>query len=88
MEHITVTDPTHPLYALTLPCLGITTNPQLGPTCIVSLAPGVERLIPLRATSLAPTSPPPSPCRLSVAALHAVLAVLVRLGLNISIVMR
>ena len=76
LEHITVTDPTHPLYALTLPCVGITTNPQLGPSCIVSLAPGVERLIPLRATSLAPTSQPPSPCRLSVAALHAVLAVL------------
>ena len=79
-----MTDPTHPLYALTLPCLGITTNHQLGPACRVWLAPGVERLIPLCATSLAPTPQPLSPCRLSVSALHAFLAVLGSLLTNAS----
>ncbi len=75
-EQIEVTDPTHPLYGLALPCLGVTTRPRLGHVCLVWLAPGVERLIPLAATSLAPLPPPPVRCRLSVPAVHALLAVL------------
>ncbi len=75
-EQLEITDPTHPLYGLTLPCLGITTRPRLGPVCLVWLAPGVERLIPLAATSLAPIPQPPVRCRLSVPAVHALLAVL------------
>lgn len=73
------TDPTHPLYGLTLPCLGITTKPRLGRACIVWLAPGIERLRPLAATSLAPVPPPPARCHLSLPAVRALLAVLASL---------
>src|SRR5690242_3497529 len=51
-EYIEVTDPTHPLYGLTLPCLSVTVKQRLGRVCVVWLAPGIERLIPLASTSL------------------------------------
>ena len=77
VECIEITDPTHPLYGLTLPCLSVTVKQRLGRVCVVWLAPGVERLIPVASTSLAQVRPSPSPCRLSVAAVHQLLAVLV-----------
>jgi len=49
-EQASVTDPTHPLYGLTLPCLGVMTKQLLGRACVVWLAPGVTRLIPVAAT--------------------------------------
>ena len=79
VETIEVTDPAHPLYGLTLPCLGVTVKPRLGRGCVVWLHPGVERLIPVAATSLAPVRPPVSRCRLSLPAATKVLAVLASL---------
>jgi hypothetical protein len=75
-DTVEVTDPTHPLYGLTFPLIGVTTKPRLGRVCVVWLHPGVERIIPVAATSLADPLPgPPASCRLSVASLEALLAV-------------
>ena len=78
-DTVEVTDPPHPLYGLTFPLVGITTKQRLGRVCVVWLYPGVERVIPLAATSLAEPPPPPSPCKLSVAGLHTLLAVVASL---------
>src|SRR5215510_7337841 len=51
-DTVEVTDPTHPLYGLTFPLIGVTTKPRLGRVCVVWLYPGVERVIPVAATSL------------------------------------
>ena len=73
---VTVTELAHPLYGLTFPLVGVTTKQRLGRVCVVWLYPGVERVIPVTATDLAGSAPsPPSPCRLSVAGLDALLAV-------------
>jgi hypothetical protein len=74
-DTIEVTDPTHPLSGLTFPLLGITTKPCLGRVCVVGLYPGVERVIPLAATSLGGPPAAPSACRLSVEGLQALCAV-------------
>src|SRR5262252_3087487 len=74
-DTVEVTDPTHPLYGLTFPLLGITTKPRLGRVCVVGLYPGVERVIPLAATSLGGPPAAPSACRLSVEGLQALFAV-------------
>ena len=79
-EEIEATDPTHPLFGRRFPCLGVTSKQLLGRVCVVWLAPGVERLIPVAATSLAGVPPPPSACRLSVPAVVALLAVLTSAG--------
>jgi hypothetical protein len=79
-ETVTVTDPTHPLYGLTLPLHGITTKQRLGRVCVIWLYPGVERVIPLGATSLAESPSPPSPCRLSIAGVEALLTVIASLA--------
>jgi len=72
---VKVTAPTHPLYGLTFPLMGITTKPRLGRVCVVWLYPGIERLIPFAATSLSETPAPPSRCRLCVAGLQGLLTV-------------
>jgi hypothetical protein len=64
-EAVTVTDPAHPLYGLTLPCLGVTNKQRLGRACVVWLAPGIERLVPVAATSLSPIAHPAPRCRLA-----------------------
>jgi hypothetical protein len=79
-DTVTVTDPTHPLYDLTLPLIGITTKQRLGRVCVVWLYPGVERVIPGAATTLAGPPPPLSPCRLSVAGIHTLLSVVASLA--------
>src|SRR5215831_13552353 len=74
-DTVEVTDPTHPFYGLTFPLLGITTKPRLGRVCVVGLSPGVERVIPSTATNLGGTPAAPAPCRLSVAGLPTLFAV-------------
>ena len=74
-DTVKVTDPTHPLYGLTFPLMGITTKPRLGRVCVVWLYPGIERVIPYAATSLSETPAPPSPCRLCIEGLQVLLAV-------------
>ena len=78
-DTVEVTDPTHPWYGLTFPLLGITTKPRLGRVCIVQLYRGVERVLPLAATSLGGTPPAPCACRLSVEGLQVLLAVVATL---------
>ena len=76
MDTVEIVDPTHALYGKTLPLVGVTTRKNLGRVAYVRIHPGVERKIPLSATSLADTlTPPPSPCRLSVTSVERLLAV-------------
>jgi hypothetical protein len=74
-DTVKVTDPTHPLYGLTFPLIGITTKPRLGRVCVVWLYPGIERIIPFAATSLSATPAPPSRCCLCLEGLQVLLAV-------------
>jgi hypothetical protein len=71
---VEVTEPTHPLYGLTLPLLEVGPKPRLGRACVVWLEPGVERLLPVAATNLGGGVAPPGRCRLSVAAARALVA--------------
>ena len=80
VDTVEIFDPTHPLYGKTLPLVGITTNKGLGRAAIVWIDPGIERLVPLGATSLADApATSPSPCRLSVASVELLLAVVASL---------
>jgi hypothetical protein len=74
-DSVEVIDPAHPFYGLTLPLIGMTTNPHLGRVCVVELQPGVERLVPVAATDRGGVLPAPSPCRLSPGSIVALLAV-------------
>jgi hypothetical protein len=72
-ETVTVTDPAHPLYGLTLPLLRVGIQERSGRICVVRLRPDAERRIPLAATSLRGITTPVSPARLSVVAVTALL---------------
>ncbi len=74
-DTVEVTDPTHPLYGLSFPLIGITVKQRLGRVCLVWLRPGIERAIPVRATNLAGEDRVLCSCRLSVAGLQALLHV-------------
>src|SRR6266568_3868956 len=75
-DTVEVTDPTHPLYGLSFPLIGITVKQRLGRVCVVWLHPGIERAIPVSATNLAGQDRVLSSCRLSVAGLQTLLHVL------------
>ena len=79
VDMIEIVDPTHPLCGKTLPLVGVTTKQVLGRVAIVWIHPGVERMVPLSATSLADAPAPPSPCRLSVASVERLLSVVASL---------
>jgi hypothetical protein len=72
---IDIVDPTHPLYGLRLPLLGVTTKQYVGKACVVWIQPGIERIIPFAATNLADSLPPPPSCLLSPQALQRLLRV-------------
>jgi hypothetical protein len=74
-ETVTVIDLAHPLHGRTLPLLGVTNKPYVGRACVVWIQPGVERIVPLAATTLAGVTPTPWPWRVSVAALRTLLTV-------------
>src|SRR5262249_1554810 len=65
-QTITVIAPRHPLCGRTLPLVAMTHHAVLGPCCVVWLRPQIERLVPVRATSLAfdPNDLSPSPLSL------------------------
>src|SRR5437773_1539309 len=65
-DRVEVTDPTHPLYSLSFPLIGVTVKQRLGRVCLVLLHPGIERAIPVSATSLASEPHVLVACRLSV----------------------
>jgi hypothetical protein len=75
-DTVEVTDPTHPLYGLSFPLIGITVKQRLGRVCLVWLHPGIERAIPVSATNLAGEDRILSSCRLSIAGLQTLLHVL------------
>jgi hypothetical protein len=69
-ETVTVVDPRHPLYDQTFPLLHLTNKQNLVPCCLVRLAEGAERLIPINVTNLAMTDPNVFPSPLSISSLH------------------
>lgn len=75
-DTVEVTDPTHPLYGLSFPLIGITVKQRLGRVCLVWPHPGIERAIPVSATNLASEDHVLSSCRLSIAGLQVLLQVL------------
>src|SRR5262245_33468254 len=75
LDTVGVTDPTHPLYGLTFPLIGVTIKQRLGRVCRVWLSPGIERDIPVAATSLAGIAAVPPAGRLCVAGVQALVAV-------------
>src|SRR6266498_4685190 len=79
-ETVEVVDPTHPLYGLKLPLLGITIKQgPLGRVCRVWLHPGVERAIPVAATDRGDVLRPPSRSRLTAASITTLLALVASL---------
>lgn len=74
---VEVVDLAHPLYGRTFPLVSVTNKRRVGPACVIWLETGVERIVPLAATNLAPRSPEPPPvCRLSASSARNLLAVL------------
>lgn len=67
---VTVTDPCHPLYHHTFPLLYQTNQRELEPCCLVQIAPGVERLIPTRQTSLSTLPAAGFSCPVDLSSLH------------------
>jgi hypothetical protein len=76
---VEVVDPTHPLYGLTLPVIGITQKRSSVVMCAVWLQPGIERLIPIAATDRGAAQAGRTRCRLSIASSGALLAVVASL---------
>src|SRR5262245_38049916 len=56
-ETISVIDPRHPLYGQTLRLIQFTKCAYHGPSCVVWLENGTERLVPLAATDRSPQPP-------------------------------
>src|SRR5262249_43553093 len=69
-QTITVLDPRHHLYGQTLPLVALTHHTQLGRCCVVWLQPHGERLVPVRATTLAFLPPHLNPSPFSIPALY------------------
>ena len=76
---VEVVDPTHPLYGLTLPLIGVTQKRASVVMWAVWLQPGVERLIPVAATDRGAAQVGRTRCRLSIASSGALLAVVASL---------
>jgi hypothetical protein len=80
-EAVEIVDPTHPLYGLRLPLVGIAmAQRHLGRVCRVWVAPGVERMVPIAATDRGGVRVPPSRARLTPAAVAALVAVVASVG--------
>jgi hypothetical protein len=76
---VTVVDPRHPLFDLTFPLLHLKNKQELIPSCLVRIAEGVERLIPVNVTNLATTSPVVYPLPLDLSSLHDLTQVFLRI---------
>jgi hypothetical protein len=77
LETVTVTDPNHHLYGLTLTLRRVELHPRLGRVCVVVLYPNVERLLSATLTDLDSRPFPRPDCRLSIMAITQLLAILV-----------
>jgi hypothetical protein len=67
---VTVVDPRHPLFDQTFPLLHIKNKQELVPCCVVHLAEGAERLIPIGVTDLATAPPVIFPIPIDISSLH------------------
>ena len=78
-ETVTVVDPRHPLHERTLLLLHIKNKQQLIPCCLVQLAEGVERLVPISVTNLATTPPHVFPLPVDLSSLENLTAAFARI---------
>jgi hypothetical protein len=69
-ETVTVVDPRHPLHDQSFPLLHLKNKQELIPSCLVRIAEGVERLIPVNVTNLAVAPPVVFPLPLDLSSLH------------------
>ena len=82
-ETITVVDPRHPLYGQTLRLIQFTKNAHHGPSCVVWLENGTERLIPIAATDRSPQPPTIYPQPLNLAAAESLVRAYARIRTQI-----
>jgi hypothetical protein len=80
---VTVVDPRHPLYEQSFPLLHIKNKRELIPSCLVRLAEGAERLIPISVTDLAVLPPVVFPLPVDISSLHNLAQVYVRIRAQI-----
>jgi hypothetical protein len=78
-ETVTIIDPRHPLYDHTFSLLHIKNKQELIPSCLVRLAEGAERLIPISVTNLAVETPNIFPSPIDISSLHELTQVFLRL---------
>jgi len=67
---VSVVDPRHPLYDQSFPLLHIKKTRELIPCCLVRLAEGAERLIPISVTDLATAPPVIFPIQIDISSLY------------------
>ena len=78
-DTVTVVDPRHPLYGQSFPLLHLKNKQELIPSCLVLLAEGAERLIPVNVTNLAASSPVAFPLPMDLSSLHNLTKVFLRI---------
>jgi hypothetical protein len=76
---VTIVDPRHPLYGQTFPLLHLKNKQQLVPSCLIRLAAGAERLVPLAVTDLALSPPTIYASPLDLSSLHNLIKTFARL---------
>jgi hypothetical protein len=80
---VTVVDPRHPLYEQTFSLLHIKNKQELIPSCLVQIAEGVERLIPVSVTDLSASPPVVFPLPVDLSSLHNLTQAFLRLETQI-----
>jgi hypothetical protein len=79
LETVTIIDPRHPLFGMTLPLVGFYTRTLQGHCCVLALRPHIEVVVPLAATDRAPDPITPFPLPLCLSAVRQLLATFARL---------
>ncbi len=82
-ETVTVVDPRHPLYEQTFPLLHLKNKQGLVPSCLVQIAEGVERLIPVSVTDISASPPLAFPLPVDLSSLHNLIQAFLRLDAQI-----
>ncbi|MBT3392214.1 MAG: hypothetical protein HN413_17590 [Chloroflexi bacterium] len=82
-ESVTVVDPRHPLYEQTFPLLHLKNRQELIPSCLVKIAEGVERLIPVSVTDLSGSPAVVFPSPVDLSSLHNLIQAFLRLEAQI-----
>lgn len=84
-ETVTVIDPRHPLHNQTFALLHLKNKQELIPCCLVRLAAGATRLIPVNVTNLSQTPPDVFPLPVDVSSLHELTQVFVRIAAQLEV---